>query len=193
MDMNIALFFGSFNPFHYGHLHLGEYLVDNKMFDEVWYVVSPCNPLKNQSDMIDEYVRLEMLVGAIVNKPYLKACDIEFSLSIPSYTIDSLEFITSQYPTHNFSLLIGSDNALVFDKWKSYNELLNKYKVFVYPRSGYDFAEVSVIYPQMNLINSPVYNISSTEIRHLIAQKKDISNLVHPFVNQFIIENNLYQ
>ena len=191
--MNIALFFGSFNPFHLGHLHLGEYLVQNKLFDEVWYIVSPCNPLKNQVDLIDENLRLEMLVGAIQQNSQLKASDIEFDMPIPSYTIDTLNFLSHVFPENKFTLLIGSDNALVFDKWKNYNNLLTSFDIVVYPRTGYDFSEVSKIYPQMKLLNTPVYDISSTEIRTFIKQQKDISNLIHPFVNQFIIENNLYQ
>jgi len=191
--MNIALFFGSFNPFHLGHLHLGEYLAQNKLFDEVWYIVSPCNPLKNQVDLIDENLRFEMLVGAIQYNSKLKASDIEFTMPIPSYTIDTLNLLSNEFPENKFTLLIGSDNALVFDKWKNYKELLVNYNIVVYPRTSYEFSEVSKIYPQMKLINSPIYNISSTQIRTYIKQQKDISNLVHPFVNQFIIENNLYQ
>jgi nicotinate-nucleotide adenylyltransferase len=191
--MNIALFFGSFNPFHLGHLHLGEYLVKNKLFDEVWYIVSPCNPLKNQVDLIDENLRLEMIVGAIKHNSQLKASDIEFTMSIPSYTIDTLNLISQEFPENKFTLLIGSDNALVFDKWKNYKEIIANFDIIVYPRAGYDFSVVSKIYPQMKLINTPVYDISSTQIRTFIKQKKDITTLVHPFVNQFIIENNLYR
>jgi nicotinate-nucleotide adenylyltransferase len=163
------------------------------MFDEVWYIVSPCNPLKNQTDLIDENIRLEMIVGAIQNEKYLKASDIEFTMTIPSYTIDTLNLLSESYSNHSFTLLIGSDNALVFDKWKNYIELLQNYKILVYPRTGYNFNTVSSIYPQMKLVDCPIYDISSTSIRQLIAQKKDVSNLVHPFVNQFIIENKLYQ
>jgi nicotinate-nucleotide adenylyltransferase len=191
--MNTALFFGSFNPFHLGHLGLGEYLVQNKLFDEVWYIVSPCNPLKNQVELINENLRLEMLIGAIKHNPQLKASDIEFTMPIPSYTIDTLKVISNEFPDNKFTLLIGSDNALVFDKWKNYNELLANYNIVVYPRTNYDFNEVSAIYPQMKLLNTPVYDISSTQIREFIKQQKDITNMVHPFINQFIIENNLYQ
>ncbi len=191
--MNIALFFGSFNPFHLGHLHLGEFLVQNELFDEVWYIVSPCNPLKNQVDLIDENLRLEMLVRSIKHNSKLKASNLEFTMPIPSYTIDTLNLLSQEFPENKFTLFIGSDNALVFDKWKNYKDLLTNFDIMVYPRTGYDFSVVSKIYPQMKIINSPVYNISSTQIRKYIKQKKDISNLVHPFVYQFIIENYLYK
>lgn len=190
--MNVALFFGSFNPFHNGHLNLGNYLIQNEMFDEVWYIVSPCNPLKETSVLIDENLRLEMLVGAIRGNNRLKACDIEFTMPVPSYTIDTLQLLVSVFPDKSFNLLIGSDNALVFNQWKHHNIILQQFPVYVYPRPGYNFSEAGHLYPQMKQINSPCFDISSTQIRDLIQQKKDISALVHPFVNQFITENNLY-
>ena len=139
--MKIALFFGSFNPVHLGHTNLGKYLTDNKLVDEVWFVVSPCNPLKNQNDLIDEYLRLDMLMLAIQGEPQFKVSDIEFTMPIPSYTINTLEKFNIDFPEHQFVLMIGSDNALVFDQWKKYNELLENYEILVYPRKGYDFEE----------------------------------------------------
>lgn len=191
--MNIALFFGSFNPVHTGHTQLGKYLIENKLVDEVWFVVSPCNPLKNQHDLIDEYQRLDMLYYAIKDEPQFKACDIEFTMPIPSYTIDTLHKLSAEFPEHHFSLMIGSDNALVFDQWKNYTELLQEYDVLVYPRKGYEFSEVANRYPQMQLINTPIYDISSTEIRNAFAQKKDIARWLHPFVYEYIVENELYK
>ncbi len=190
--MNIALYFGSFNPVHTGHIRLAEHLIEINPVDEVWFVVSPCNPLKNQIDLIDEYLRLDMLMLAIKGQPKFKASDIEFTMPVPSYTIDTLNELKKDFPQHNFSLLIGSDNALVFDKWKNYKEILEKFEVFVYPRKGYDFSEVADIYPEMKLINTPYYNISSTEIRAAIAQKKDITQWLLPKVFEYIVENNLY-
>ena len=189
----IGIYSGSFNPIHLGHQLLAEYLIDNKLVDEVWFVVSPCNPLKNQEDLIDEYIRLEMVVFAIRDQHGLKASDIEFTMPIPSYSIDTLHELSSQYPNFQFNLIIGSDNALVFDQWKEYKELLNEYPVLVYPRSGHDFAEVAHKYPQMQLLDSPYYDISSTQIRELIAQKKDVTKWLHPSVYQIIVDNNLYQ
>ena len=191
--MRVALYFGSFNPVHIGHQKLAEYLVDNKLADEVWFVVSPCNPLKNQLDLIDEYLRLDMLMLAIQNHPNLKASDVEFTMPIPSYSIDTLHELESQFPDYQFVLIIGSDNALVFDQWKNHLQILDEFPVLVYPRRGYDFTEVADIYPQMQLLNTPFYDISSSLIREFIAQKKDVSSWLHPSVYQFIIDNNLYQ
>jgi nicotinate (nicotinamide) nucleotide adenylyltransferase len=191
--MKIGLYFGSFNPIHIGHLKLANYLVDKQIIDEVWFVVSPRNPLKNQSELLDEYIRLDMLIVAIQNQPKFKVCDIEFTMSIPSYSIDTLHLLSSQFADYQFELIIGSDNALVFDQWKNHQQLLNEFPVLVYPRKGYDFAKIADKYPQMQLLNTPIYDISSTQIRDSIAQKKDVSQWLHPSVYQFIIDNNLYR
>ena len=190
--MSTALFFGSFNPVHTGHTQLAEYLIDKGIADEVWFVVSPCNPLKNQADLLDEYIRLDMLILAIQHQPKFKACDIEFDLPVPSYTIDTLHALSTQYPDKQFTLMIGSDNALVFDQWKNPQQILTEYPVLVYPRCGYDFAEVSSLYPQMQLLDTAYFDISSTQIRAAMAQKKDVTNWLHPSVLQYITENNLY-
>ena len=191
--MKIALFFGSFNPIHLGHIGLGKYIVENKIVDEVWYIVSPKNPLKDHKELVDEHNRLEMLKLAIQNEPHFKAFDIEFKMPIPSYTIDTLRLITQNYPAHHFALMIGSDNALVFNQWKNYQEILSDYEVIVYPRKSFSFEKVREKYPQMKLINTPYFDISSTQIRKAFLQKKDITKWLHPSVYQFIIENNLYK
>ena len=115
----VGLYFGSFNPVHTGHIHLAKYLTDNNLVDEVWFVISPCNPLKDQTGLIDEYLRLDMLMLAIKDNPRFKVCDIEFTMPIPSYTVDTLAELHKQFADIQFTLLIGSDNALVFDKWKT--------------------------------------------------------------------------
>ena len=189
----IGIYSGSFNPIHLGHTKLAEYLIDNELVDEVWFLVSPCNPLKKQSELLDEYIRLDMLILAIVKHPNFKASDVEFCMPIPSYSIDTLEYLSIQFADCQFSLVIGSDNALVFDQWKAYTQLLKHYPILVYPRTGYDFDLVADKYPEMKLLDSPLYDISSTQIRNFIAQKKDVSQWLHPSVYQFIIENNFYQ
>jgi len=189
----IGIYSGSFNPIHVGHRKLAEYLIDNELVDEVWFVVSPCNPLKKQEEVIDEYIRLEMLLMAIRYQPRFKASDVEFTMPVPSYSIDTLHELTSLYPDFLFTLIIGSDNALVFDQWKDYTQILNEFPLLVYPRHGYDFESVAGIYPQMQLLNSPYFDISSTQIREFITQRKDVSQWLHPSVSQFIIENNLYR
>lgn len=191
--MNITIYSGSFNPVHNGHLALANYILEQNISDEVWFVISPCNPLKNQNELIDEYLRLDMVILAIKNQAGLKASDVEFTMPIPSYSIDTLNKLSTDFPAHTFSLLIGSDNALVFDKWKNYSELLRKYKVYVYPRTGYNFSDVEHLYPQMKLLDSAVYDVSATEIRLTLQQNNSVSELIHPDVLRYILENNLYQ
>ena len=190
---HIGLYFGSFNPVHIGHTQLAEYLVEQKLVDEVWFVISPCNPFKNPSEQLDEYIRLDMLMLAIKGKPKLKATDIEFALPIPSYTVDTLKVLSAENPNFQFSLIMGSDNAQAIEQWKNYTEILDNYSLLVYSRQGYDASAMVSKYPQIKLLPTPLYNISSTEIRHLISQKKDASQWLHPDVLEFIMENEIYR
>ncbi|MEA4981344.1 MAG: nicotinate (nicotinamide) nucleotide adenylyltransferase [Paludibacter sp.] len=190
--MNIAIYSGSFNPIHNGHLQLAGYLTDNQLADEVWFVVSPCNPLKEQPTLIDEYLRLDMVILSISGNDKFKASDVEFTMPIPSYTIDTLHRLSELFPEHRFSLVIGSDNALVFDQWKNPEQILNEYDVFVYPRNGYDFQLVAAKYPKMQLLDTPIYEISSTEIRGMIRENKATGPWLHPMVAAYIKENSLY-
>jgi nicotinate-nucleotide adenylyltransferase len=190
--MNIAIFSGSFNPIHTGHLRLAEYLTNNRLADEVWFVVSPCNPLKEQAELIDEYQRLDMVMLAIKGKDKLKASDVEFTMPVPSYTIDTLHRLTGLFPEHRFSLLIGSDNALVFDQWKNYPQILAEYAVLVYPRKGFDFRIVADKYPEMKLLDTPCYDISSTEIRKMTNENIAARHWLRPMVAAYIQENKLY-
>lgn len=188
----IALYFGSFNPVHVGHVGLGHYLLDHRVADEVWFVVSPCNPLKQRADLLDEHIRLHMLQLAIRDYPRMKASDVEFSLPVPSYTVDTLSVLSGRYPDARFALVIGSDNALLFDRWKESERILAHYPVLVYPRRGYDFAAVADRFPQMYLLPTPYYDISSTEIRTGIARGEDVSHHLDPLVWQYIREKGLY-
>lgn len=190
--MRVALYFGSFNPVHKGHISLAQFIVDTTDAEELWFVVSPNNPLKNQHDLLDEYIRLEMMVLATQHQPLFKVCDVEFTMPVPSYSIDTLRKLNTDFPQHSFVLLIGSDNALVFDRWKAYEQLLDAFEVWVYPRRGYDFEVVKSIYPSMRKLQSPFFDVSSTQIRNAIRNQKEISDLVPAVVAQFINENNLY-
>lgn len=191
--MKVALYFGSFNPIHNAHTQLATYLLDQKYADEVWFVVSPSNPLKNPESLIDEYLRLDMVMLAIRNIAGCKASDIEFTMPVPSFTVDTLSCLSEEYPDCEFSLVIGCDNAVHFSEWKGYQTILEHYEIMVYPRNGFDFSSVKKLYPKMKLLASPLYDISSTQIRNLLAQKKDVSSWLHPDVYDFISDNQLYQ
>jgi len=174
----IALYFGSFNPIHKGHIALGEYLLEHTDIDELWYVVSPHNPLKLRSDLWNDDLRFRLVTIATDSNPRLKVCDIEFHLPIPSYTINTLRILSNKYKNHQFSLLIGADNYQIFDKWYCFDEILRDYPIYVYPREG-----VEVDYdkfPQMHWLDAPLYPISSTMIRERLSRGEAVDDLV-PF------------
>lgn len=189
----IGIYSGSFNPVHEGHLNIARFIIENKLVDGVWFLVSPRNPLKDTAELIDEHTRLEMLKLAIDGNPAMTASDFEFSMPVPSYSSDTLRQLSLQYPENQFSLIIGSDNALVFDQWKDYQYILDNYPVLVYPRMGYDFSRVASSFPAMHLLASPLFEVSSTQIRKLIETQKDAGQWLHPYVYQFIIRHNLYR
>ena len=188
-----GLFFGSFNPIHLGHTNLAEYIFRFSGVDEIWFIVSPRNPLKEQSELIDENLRLKMLQLATGDKDYLVASDIEFDLPKPSYTIKTLKTLSEIFPEDDFILLIGSDNMQIFDQWKDYQTILDDYSVLVYPREGYPYEEYEERYPEMQILEeAPFFDVSSTQIRELIKNNQDVSHWLHADVYQFIKENNLY-
>ena len=190
---SIGLFFGSFNPIHLGHTNLAEYIFRFSGVDEIWFIISPRNPLKEQSELIDENLRLKMLQLATGDKDYLVASDIEFDLPKPSYTIKTLKTLSEIFPEDDFILLIGSDNMQIFDQWKDYQTILDDYSVLVYPREGYPYEEYEEMYPEMQILEeAPFFDVSSTQIRELIKNNQDVSHWLHADVYQFIKENNLY-
>lgn len=189
-----ALFSGSFNPIHIGHLMLANYIVEYEQVDEFWFVLSPQNPLKDHSDLLNDDLRMEMLNSAVDEYPKFFANDIELSLPQPSYTVHTLQVLKEKYPDRTFILIIGMDNWLVFDQWKDYQKISDLYEVWIYPRPGYDLNDAPVpLSPLTKVISSPVFEISSTEIRKAISQGKDMKAfLPHPVYN-FIKESELYK
>ena len=164
-----ALFGGSFNPIHEGHLALADHVLQQGLADEVWFVVSPLNPLKPTADPADALFRLEGVRNAILGHPNCFASDIEFSLPLPSYTVQTLRLAVSKYPSRQFQLLIGGDNLDVFTQWKDYQYLLENFDILVYPRPGAT-NQVPEGWNRVQMLNAPMMNISSTLIRN--KQKK---------------------
>lgn len=190
--MKIGLFFGSFNPIHIGHLVIANYLANHTELDKVWLVVSPHNPLKSKSDLINTYDRLEMTRLAIEDAKNLQVSDIELKLPQPSFTIDTLTYLQEKYPEHQFSIIMGSDNLSSFHKWKNYEQILKHYAITIYPRPGYKGSAFDE-HPSITFTEAPQMEISATFIRKSIAQKKDIRFFVPDKVMEFIESKGLYR
>jgi nicotinate-nucleotide adenylyltransferase len=190
--MKVGLFFGSFNPIHNGHLIIANYMADFTSLDEVWLVVSPQNPLKEKSSLLPQSDRLHLVNIALDFHKKIKASNIEFKLPQPSYTINTLAHLSEQFPQHEFCLIMGSDNLENFHKWKNYEEILRKYQLFIYPRTGKKETQFDK-HPSVNFVNAPLMEISSTFIRDAIKQKKDIRFYLHHKVWEYIDEMSYYK
>lgn len=172
----VGIFGGSFNPIHTGHISLAKSLCEKAGLDEVWFMVSPMNPFKTAAtDLLDDQKRLEMVKIALEGEPQLQACDYEFHLPKPSYTWHTLQAMSKDYPDITFTLLIGGDNWAAFDKWYHHDDILAHYPIVVYPRQGSSIGEVPF---GVTIVETPLLNISSTEIRLRIAQGKSIQGMV---------------
>lgn len=191
MTKKVAIFSGSFNPIHIGHLALANYVCEANLVDELWFMVTPQNPLKENKELIDETKRLDMVKKAISGYDKFKACDLEFNLPRPSYTINTLQELKKRYTDIDFSLLIGADNWVYFDMWKNGNEILNEFSLLVYPRMGYNI-NASKLPLNVKLVDSPILEISATEIRNKIAEGKDYRYFLHHKVFDYIVSNRLY-
>ncbi len=187
---NVGILGGSYNPVHIGHMMLASYLVQWGYVDKIWLTLSPQNPLKDPSKMIPCTRRLDMLTIAIGESPNIDLCDIELTMPKPSYTIDTLDLLSKRYPSKRFKLIIGSDNWLIFDKWRDYQRILDEYGVIVYPRPGYEIDRTIV--DGMEFVNAPIVDLSSSFIRKAISQKRDIKYFVPTGVAKYIADNKLY-
>jgi nicotinate-nucleotide adenylyltransferase len=166
-----GLFFGSFNPIHNGHLCIAEYMVEYGGLKEVWFVLSPHNPLKDKTTLLSDYARLEMVQAAIADDNRFRVSDIEFHMPRPSYTIDTLTRLSEKYPEKQFVLIAGTDVLPTFHKWKNYEQLLDQYSFMIYPReTGLDHKLLE--YPSVQLVNAPKIDISSSFIRTTLRSGK---------------------
>ncbi|MDO4763354.1 MAG: nicotinate (nicotinamide) nucleotide adenylyltransferase [Flavobacteriaceae bacterium] len=188
--MKVALFFGSFNPIHIGHLVLANYIVENSEVDELWFVVSPQNPLKSKKTLLHDHDRYDMVEMAIKNYPKMRVSDVEFSMPRPSYTIDTLIYLREKYPNYQFSLVMGEDNLASLPKWKNYELLLENYSILVYPRISSE--EVVIQHSNIKKINAPIIELSATEIRKMIKAKKNVRPMLAPEVFEYIDKMGFY-
>ena len=188
--MHIGLYFGSFNPVHNGHLIIANYVAYNTTIDQVWLVLSPHNPLKVQASLLNEYQRLHLIQEAILHEKKLKVSTIEFNLPKPSYTIDTMAYITEKYPKHTFSIIMGSDSYMNIQHWKNYETLMATYKLYIYLRPGYDVN--NNLAANIEVLKAPLLDISSTQIRKMIQAKHSIRYWVPDMVLTAIENSNLY-
>jgi nicotinate-nucleotide adenylyltransferase len=190
--MKIGLLFGSFNPIHIGHLIIANYMANYTTLDKVWLVVSPQNPLKKYNDLINTYDRLEMAKLATDNSTHIAVSDVELKLPQPSYTIDTLTHLKEKYPQHEFALIMGSDNLVSLPKWKNYKLILRDYRIYVYPRPGYENTDLAT-HPSVTITMTPLMELSATFIRKSLAEKKNIQYFVPDAVLEFIESKHLYR
>ena len=183
--MRIAIFSGSFNPIHNGHLAIAHEVLTQGAADELWFLVSPQNPLKKNIRLFPETDRLEMVKLAIENETGMKASDFEFHLPRPTYTINTLEKLREKYPEHQFKLLIGGDNLIIFHKWVEYERIIDEFGLIVYPRPDFD-TESLPKFPNTTIITAPLINLSATEIREKLVKGESITGMVPEKVADFL-------
>ncbi len=189
--MTIGVFGGSFNPVHSGHMMLASYLTQWGYVDQVWLTLSPLNPMKDADELLPDTKRLAMLSIAAKGAESIDLCDIELSMPRPSYTIDTLNLLSERYPEHRFKLVIGSDNWQIFDRWRSAQEILDKYGVIVYPRPGYPVEKLHV--DGLEVVDAPMAHVSSTFIRQAIAKGRNMNYFLPAGVYKYIVDNELYK
>lgn len=191
--MNIGIFSGSFNPIHIGHVILANYIVEFTEIDEIWFLVSPQNPLKSAEELSDQQLRLEMTKLALRKYAKLKVSDFEFDMPKPSYTIDTLRALREKYLENTFSLIIGADNWNVFESWREYDKIWEEFALKVYPRLGSRITIPNKLKHKVEALDSPIVEMSSTFIRESIAEGKNISAFLPEGVYEYIVEKGLYK
>lgn len=186
--MKIGLYFGSFNPVHIGHLIIANFIVNNSDLDQIWFVISPQNPLKANQSILNKFHRKYLIDIAIAGEKKLKTSTIEFNLPTPSYTIDTLAYLKEKHADFEFTIIMGSDSLQNISKWKNYEQILNNYSILVYERPGFT---VENQFNNVTILKAPLLDVSSSNIRKMIKQGQSIKFLV-PDVVKEEIEKNLY-
>jgi nicotinate-nucleotide adenylyltransferase len=195
MDTSVkktGLFFGSFNPIHIGHLAIASYLVEFSDLSDLWFVVSPHNPLKEKSSLLPDHHRLALVNTAISDDQRFRVSDIEFKLPRPSYTINTLTNLQEKYPDRQFILVGGTDMLTSLHKWKNWESILEYYRLYLYPRHGSDLHELTR-HPSVTLVNAPRMEISSSFIRDSIRQGKNMAYFLPDEVYKYICEMHFYE
>lgn len=189
--MRIGIYGGSFNPVHNGHIALAQFILAQGVVDEIWMLPSPRNPLKSESELAEDFHRRRMLEIALKSIRGVEVCLIEDKLPRPSYTIRTLEALSAAYPEHTFYLIIGADNWAVFPRWHEWERILEEYRILVYPRPGYE-ATVIASHPHVMLLDAPLHECSSTEVRSCIKNGGSYRDKIPAKVAEYIERNDLY-
>jgi nicotinate-nucleotide adenylyltransferase len=192
--MKIGLYFGTFNPIHVGHLIIANHLAEHTDLEQIWMVVTPHNPLKQKSTLLDDYQRLHLVRLATEEYPKIKPSDVEFKLPQPNYTVNTLAHLLEKYPQHEFSLIMGEDNLKSFHKWKNYEYIVQNHDIYIYPRVSEEAENLEFKdHPRIHMVNAPIVEISSTFIRDNIKNKKNIRPLLPHNVWEYVDHNNFYK
>ena len=191
----IGLFFGTFNPIHIGHLILSNHLVQETDLEEVWFVITPQSPFKKKSSLLEDHHRYQMVYEATESYNHLNPSKIEFDLPQPNYTINTLVHLEEKYPEgYSFFLIMGEDNLKSFKKWKNHEQILENYSLLVYPRiSSGTIPEDLMDHPRIHLIDAPVIEISSTLIRNMHKEGKDVRPMLPAETWTYMDEMNFYR
>ena len=188
--MHIGLYFGSFNPVHTGHLIVANHVIAYTDVDKIWFVVSPHNPLKDSHSLLNEYDRLHLVNLAIEGNPKFRGSNVEFHLPKPSYTIDTLTYLTEKFPLERFSVIMGADSFQNIHRWKNFEQLVARFAFVVYNRPGFDIEDTYGA--EITILDAPLLQISSTYIRRQIKEKKSIKYIVPDEVESYILANHYY-
>jgi len=189
--MNIGLYFGSFNPIHIGHLIIANHVLNETSINKIWFIISPQNPFKESKTLLNEFDRLHLVRLATQDDNRIKCSDIEFNLPKPSYTSNTLAFLSEKYPEHQFSIIMGSDSYQNLDKWKNYETIINNYPVYVYKREGHEIKKT--FDKEAVILNAPIIQISASQIREHIRSAKSIRYLVPEIVREEIETRKFYK
>jgi len=194
MKKKVGLYFGTFNPIHTGHLIIANYMVEFSELSEIWMVVTPHNPFKKKSSLLENHHRLEMVYKACEDYPNLKPSDIEFSLPQPNYTVNTLIQLEEKYPNLEFALIMGEDNLKSLHKWKNYEVILERYPIYVYPRISEGLVENEFLNnDKITRISAPIIELSSTFIRNAVKEGKNIRPMLPEKVWKYLDEMNFYK
>ena len=192
--MKIGLYFGTFNPIHIGHVIIANHIAEHSDLDQIWMVVTPHNPHKQKTTLLDDYQRLHMVTLATEDFTKIKPSDIEFKLPQPNYTVHTLAHLDEKYPKHDFALLMGEDNLNSLHKWKNYAVIIENHHIYVYPRLNTGEIDSQFVnHDKIHRIDAPVIELSSTFIRENIKNKKNVAPMLPQKVWEYIDSSAFYR